>query len=340
MRVRELFGAICLAALVLTGCDNQQPERPFRIGSHVSPMSTGVRGVLTPWVDQVRAENPDFVIRTFWGGTLGKDGFKQYDLVANGVLDAGWVLPDYTAGQFPETGLFALPGLFSSGEEASHVGWALYQEGLLSGFDKVELIGFFTTEPNALFMREPISSLGDLRQKKVRSLGSIQGRWLEDLGASPQALSAVDMNQALAKGALDGAIQGWTGMKTFKSFPLVKQGFAVPIGVTPFMLVANRKSWEALPAQVQQSMRKWGGEAMAGTGARAYGDASAAIQTDIASDPSFTTLRPDPGEQAAFQREAEAVHRWWIARTPNGQQIYDRAVELRDAYRAKAQTLG
>ena len=42
-------------------------------------------------------------LQGFWGGSLGKDPFKQFELLKNGVADVAWVLPGYTPGQFNKT---------------------------------------------------------------------------------------------------------------------------------------------------------------------------------------------------------------------------------------------
>ena len=68
------------------------------------------------------------------------------------------------------------------------------------------------------------------------------------------------MNEALNRGTIDGVVQGWTGMRTFKTMPLVKQAYTVPVGVIPFLLVMNKKTWESLPKAVQASIMKHGGD--------------------------------------------------------------------------------
>ena len=191
--------------------------------------------VIKPWMEAVSADVGGAAkLQGFWGGTLGKSPFKQFELVQNGVADVTWVLPGYTAGQFPEMSLFELPFLIRTAEEASVVGWKLHEMGMLSGFDGVHVIGIFAAEPNAIFMKKKIGSLDDLQNMKVRSVGGIHAAWLESLGASPQTLSSTEMNEALNRGTVDGVIQGWTGMRTFKTLPLVDQAYSIPTGTIPF----------------------------------------------------------------------------------------------------------
>lgn len=301
----------------------------IKVGTFVPEQSTGVAGVIKPWMEAVSADLGDTVsLQGFWGGTLGKSPFKQFELVQNGVADVTWVLPGYTSGQFPEMGLFELPFLFETAEEASVVGWKLYEQGLLTGFDGVHVVGFFATEPNALFMKTEITSLDDLKGMKIRSVGPIHANWLETFGAAPQTLSSAEYNEALNRGTIDGVIQGWTGMRTFKSFPLVNQAYSIPAGTIPFLLLMNERKWNSLPAATQEAVMKHGGITMAGTGAAAYTDVGEAIVESVKADGSLNLLTPSEAETASYDERTKVVHQWWIDRTPNGQAVYDEAKRL------------
>ena len=66
--------------MLLGSCS--QPVWVIRIGSHVPEQSAGIRMVLKPWVEAVSAElPPNIKIKAYWGGSLGRDAFAQYDLV-------------------------------------------------------------------------------------------------------------------------------------------------------------------------------------------------------------------------------------------------------------------
>ena len=73
-----------------------------KIGTFVPEKSVGVAHVIKPWMEAVNSQTDSVKLQGFWGGTLGKSPFKQFELVQNGVMDVSWVLPAYTAGQFPE----------------------------------------------------------------------------------------------------------------------------------------------------------------------------------------------------------------------------------------------
>lgn len=300
-----------------------------KVGTFVPEKSVGVSRVIKPWMESVSADAGDDVkLQGFWGGTLGKSPFKQFELVQNGVADVTWVLPGYTSGQFPEMGLFELPFLFRTAEEASVVGWKLHEMGLLTGFDGVHVVGFFAAEPNAIFMKKKIASLDDLENMKIRSVGGIHASWLESLGAAPQTLSSAEMNEGLNRGTVDGAIQGWTGMRTFKTLPLVDQAYVVPAGAIPFLLLMNESKWNSLPANVQEAIMKHGGAVMAETGGKAYTDIGDTIRSDVIGEGRIEIITPDAATLDKYAGAAQAVHDDWIKATPNGQVVYDTAVKL------------
>ncbi len=320
----------------LLGHFGASAQQTLRVGSYVTDRSIGISRVIKPWVDAVQADAAGALnIDTYWGGTLGKHAHRQYELVQSGILDVTWVLPGYTSGQFTEMGLFELPFLFESATEAAVVGWRLWERGLLTGFEDVVLVGFFTTEPNTLFMRTPINRLADLQHLKIRSLGAIQARWLELFGASPQTLPAAEMNQALDRDVLDGVIQGWTGMQTFRSYPLVSLSYDIPIGTTPFLLLMNRTTYEALPAAAAEAVKRHGGLEVARSGGLGYTQVGDAIREGLARAGRLRMLRPEGEERAAYRSEAQDVHEWWIERTPNGREVYDTALAIRSQWRAE-----
>lgn len=312
-----------LAAAILTSPALAADPVTIKVATFVPEKSTGVAKVIKPWMEAVQAEVGDAVrMQPFWGGTLGKNPFKQYELVKNGVADVTWVLPGYTAGQFPELQAMELPFFAETGRDASIAGWRLAEQGLLSGLEDVHLIGFWATSPSILFTRFPVAGLGDLANKRIRSVGPVHAAWLESVGAAPQTMASTEMNEALDRGILDGVVQGWTGMQTFKSLPLVTHAVDVPVGVIPFLLLMNKATWEALPEAVQAAIMKHGGLAMAKAGGGAY-DALADEIRDKAVADGLTLVTLPPEARQAAAADARKIHDDWIAGAANGRAVYD-----------------
>lgn len=321
-----LLGVVGGVALLASGASAETVT--LKVASFVPEQSFGVSKVIKPWIEAVKADAGDAVeFRTFWGGTLGKDPYKQYELVKNGVADVAWVMPGYTAGQFPELQIMELPFLVENAVEGSRAGWTLHEKGLVSGLDDVHLVGLWVTEPSILFTREPIGSLDDMERARVRSAGSVHAEWVTSLGAAPQTMSSTEMNEAFNRGTLDGAIQGWTGMATFKSLPLVEMAYPVPIGVIPHMLLMNKATWEGLPEKVRAAVTRHGGAAIADAGGAAYTEAGKALVEKSLEEGRLVVATIGEAQMAAYREAARPVHEWWIEKTPDGRTLYDAMVE-------------
>ncbi len=326
-----------LLLLMLFFCNAVKAANVVRLGSYLHERSIGAAYVIKPWLRAVQADVGNQVrFDEYWGGTLGKSPHKQFELVRSGVLDVAWVLPGYTPGQFPEMGLFELPYLFESAEEASVTGWMLYERGYFSGLDGVRLLGIFATEPNALFMRQPILSVSGIRGQKVRSVGAIHSDWLREFGATAQTMNAVDMNQALDRDIIDGVIQGWSGMRTFDTYPLVSEAWSVPLGTTPFLVLMNEKTWNSLPFTVREAMMRHGGLNIARTAGRAYAEIGDQIRARLLAEDRLPIRAPDDEEASQIREGSLLVHKHWIAKLSAGQEIYDITIAILAQMRQEA----
>jgi len=302
----------------------------IKIGTFVPAKSVGVSRVIKPWMGKVKGDLGDDVsLKGFWGGSLGKSPFKQYEIVKNGVADLTWVLPGYTPGQFKEMQIIGLPFMLENAMESSLLGWRLFEEGLLTGFNQVHLIGTWAAQPNSLFLREPIKSMDDLKNRKLSASGAVGGRWITSIGAISQTVSAPKMTIMLNRKTIDGSIQGWTGMRTFKAMNLVKQAVEIPLGASPFLLLMNLKRWNGLSAAAKASFSKHGGEVIARAGGKAYKAASDKILASNKQAQKIEKFVPKKAELDKVIAHAKAtVHQWWIKKTKNGQKVYDRAQQI------------
>jgi TRAP-type C4-dicarboxylate transport system substrate-binding protein len=283
-----------------------------------------VSRVIKPWMAAVAKETGvDVNLRGYWGGSLGRSPFKQYELVKNGVADITWVLPGYTSGQFPQLHVFELPFLARSGVESSVAAWRITKAGLVDGFQDTHPIGLWTSAPSNVFTRVPIKSLYDLKNTKVRSVGSVHARWVTNFGAAPQTMASTKMNEALNRGIIEGVIQGWTGMRTFKSMSLVSYVHEVPVGTIPFILLMNKGTWNKLSGKAKAAFTKYGGEPMGRTGGAAYDSVTAKIRGGQIKKGRIKFVEADAAMMARYERDSASVHEWWINKTKNGRKVFE-----------------
>ncbi len=328
-RRRLLAGAGALATTPFAAPVSAQSAPLIKVATFVPEQSVGVSKVIRPWMNAAQQEvGAKARFQGFWGGSLGKDAFKQFDLVRAGVADVAWILPGYHGRQFEDMQLFELPFLFENAREAALVGWQLCEKKLLRGIEDVHLVGFFATEVSNLWLANPIKSLEDLKGKKIRSVGAVHAEWLKAMGASAETMDSPEMNEGLQRRTLDGVIQSWSGMRTFKTFPLVRQSQLAPIGVIPFLLLMNRKTFDGLPKDVQDAIMKYGGDTFAKSAGSAYEDVAQEIRATVEKEGKIQLTELSSAEKAQYAERSQVVHKWWIQKSPNGEKIYAETLAL------------
>ena len=311
-----------VAMLALAATESRAIE--IRIGTFVPEKSVGVSRVIKPGMAAVAKEaGVEVTMRGYWGGSLGRSPFKQYELVKNGVADITWVLPAYTPGQFPQLHVFELPFLAKTGVESSVAAWRITEAGLVDGFKDTHPIGLWTRAPSNVFSRVPIKSLYDLKNRKVRSVGSVHARWIKNFGAAPQTMASTKMNEALNRGMIDGAIQGWTGMRTFKSMPLIDYVHEVPVGTIPLILLMDKSTWNKLSAPTKAAFRKHAGLKMARMGGAAYDSITVKIRQGQIEKGRIKFVEANAELVKRYERDSAAVHEWWINKTKNGSAVFE-----------------
>lgn len=335
--MRNILYSLGAAGLMLTAASAYaQDPITIRVASFTPEQAVGVQNVLIPWMEGVEAELGDRVdMQGYWGGSLGRDPFAQYDLVANGVVDAAWILVGYTPGQFPELSITELPFVLRSAEEASVVAWRLHEQGYLSGIDDVHVITIWAPDATNIFTDEPISDLAELEGMRLRTSGSTQALTVEAIGALPETLGSTESNEAMMRGTIQGMLQGWTGMQTFGSFEVTGAGYRVPFGMAAFLLLMNGDVWDSLPADVQEVMMAQGGETLARAGGIAYDEATQRI-IDAQEAAGYAVVVPDDETVNGYaDAYGQAVYDAWIGQYDNGQEVFDAFMSIIEEYRAE-----
>ena len=325
-----------LAAAALSAPGVAAAQQTVRVASFTSDKATGVRDVIVPWMEAVEAEVGDLVdLQGFWGGSLGRDPFKQYDLVKSGVADVAWIVAGYAPGRFPQMHALELPFMAQNGVEASLFGWKMVSEGMVDGVDEFKVITVWSPSGDHVHMAgEVIDSVDDIEGKRIRTASSAQAAFVEGLGGVPQTIGAVEVNDALSRGSVNGLVQAYTGMRTFGTFDVVDSTYEIPLGNTPFLLLMNKDTWESLPAEVQAAMDKHGGATLAEIGGAAYDKANREIREAKLGDADYTITTPSQEELTALRERFEALHMEWVAATNNGQAVYDAFLSFLEDHRA------
>ena len=203
----------------------------------------------------------------------------QYDLPVSCSRDISWGVPG--PGRFVALRLWEMPFLSPSAEAGSEAVW-YEKNGLIEKeYGDTHLITVWVHGPGILHTKKKVGSLADLRDMKIRGGGGVF--LAERLGANPVAMPVTNAHESLRRGVIPGAFFPFEAIKGFRLEKLVTHRLPAPGGLytVPFFMTINKKKWDSLSKNAQETLNRTGRRA----GAKLIGrhwDATGKIGMDIA----------------------------------------------------------
>lgn len=189
------------------------------------------------------------------GGALGKPG-EYFGMTSKGVTDAAACIPAFgDPGLFPMSEMFELPYNIPSGKIASQAIIPFVKKGYLNKeFSEVKLMSAFGAPGDIFFTKnKPITSLADLKGKKIWNPQPGKVELLKKMGSIPVALPPPDLYPALKKGVVDGAFCNYMFLFIYNIAELVKYSVnGMPSGTVMVTTIMNKNKWDSLPSDIQR----------------------------------------------------------------------------------------
>lgn len=289
--------------------------------------------IMKPWAERVMADTDGKVkISLYPGGTLGRDGSRQLKMLQDGVADIAFIIPAYNPGLFPDNEVTELPNLIQDATEGSIAFWRLYEKGHLRGYEDLEVISMVTTSPYLMHGTFPMNQVGDLRGRKIRAAGQLEQACLTALGAVPVGMPIARIPESLSRGVVDATPMHYAALHAFGVAGATDHHYENRLGALPFGWVMTKERFEALPEDVQQAMRRNGGEVLS----REFGAAMDAENARLAAltreDPKQTVVVPGAEDVAAWDAALKPCIDEWAAN-------HDRGPELLSAMQAELEAI-
>lgn len=187
-------------------------EVTLRFQHFVSPLSANPTYFMQPWAEKIEADsNGRIKVELYPFMQLGGSAANQYDLIRDGAIDGGWVIPGYQPGRFPEAEAMELPFMVTkSAEQASIAAWRFTQKHLADDFSDVQLIAAHMHGPGLVHKKgDAIETVEDFAGLKLRGPSRAATLLLDKLGATPIGMPVPAFPEALAKGVVDGGVITW-----------------------------------------------------------------------------------------------------------------------------------
>ncbi|ARU02250.1 TRAP transporter substrate-binding protein [Yoonia vestfoldensis] len=307
-----------LALLALTPPAFAQ-EVTLRFQHFVSPASANPTYFMQPWADAIEEQSGGRIkVEIYPFMQLGGSATNQYDLIRDGAIDGGWVIPGYQPNRFPEAEALELPFMTTkSAEEASAAAWAFTQDYLLDDFADIHIIAAHMHGPGILHKRgQAPATMADFAGLKLRGPSRTATLLLEELGASPVGMPVPQFPEAIARGVVDGGVIPWEQAPSLKLDELTDSHTDVAgdhaLYNLYFLWAMNKARYDALPDDLRAVIDANSGLMASRWAGRAH-DTGDAVGRDVMAASGNTIAELSDAETAQIIAVGAAVTSRWIA---------------------------
>ncbi len=248
--------------------------KQLNFSSWLPPGHPIVADMMIPWMDNVKNATDGRVDIKLLAKGLGHPK-AYFDIVKNGMADAGYTCNAYTPGRFTLSEGVELPFLGNNAEATSVAYWRTYKKYFEKAdeYKGLKLIGVMTHGPGQIHNSKLVAqSVADLKGMKFRVPGGIAAKVAASLGIVGIQKPASQAYELLSRGVADGVVLPLESIKSFKITKVVPYTTLVPDGLynVAFYLVMNQKTFDSFSAADQKAVMSVSGEAFAKLAGKAW----------------------------------------------------------------------
>jgi len=290
---------------------------------------------VVPWMERVtELSNNEIKFDHFPGQQLGK--FADLPaLLESGVADIVQIGSGLMSGDYPLTGVAALPGFSTSAEQTTHAFNAmLRKEGPLreeyTGKGLHPLFYFCFPNTEIAFRSKQVLKPEDLAGLKVRTNNELQANVIRAYQGNPVNLPSTDLYTSIERGTIDGAMIPYSSMKSY-GFPEAADYATggIPMGATCLGYAMMETTWQQLPEEVKAVLEQASTEIIDSFSKFLDEDSDRSIEAIEAEGMKVTVVAPEELER--WIAPLSSIPEQWIAEMTGkgleGQKVVDMWLE-------------
>ncbi|HSN46504.1 MAG TPA: TRAP transporter substrate-binding protein [Casimicrobiaceae bacterium] len=250
-------------------------------------------------------------IEIYPNSQLYKDGEEMEALSLGSVQLLAPSLAKFGPLGVREFEVFDLPFMFDSTAELHKVTGGPAGAALLKKLEPKGIVGlaYWDNGFKVLSANKPLKVPADIKGQKMRIQSSkVLEAQMRAVGAIPQTMAFSEVYQALQTGVVDGTENPPSNMYTQKMHEVQKHAIVTDHGYLGYAVIANKKFWDGLPADVRKELEAAMAEATkyANTIAKQENDQSL---DKIKASGKTAVYVPTPQERAAWKKAMVPVHK-------------------------------
>ncbi len=250
-------------------------------------------------------------VEVYPNSQLYKDGEEMEALSLGSVQMLAPSLAKFGPLGVREFEVFDLPFMFDNYAELQKVTTGPAGAALLKKLEPKGIVGlaYWDNGFKVLSSNKPLKAPADVKGQKMRIQSSkVLEAQMRAVGAIPQTMAFSEVYQALQTGVVDGTENPPSNMYTQKMHEVQKHAIVSDHGYLGYAVIANKKFWDGLPADVRKELEAAMAEATkyANTIAKQENDQSL---EKIKASGKTAVYVPTPQERAAWKKAMVPVHK-------------------------------
>ena len=250
-------------------------------------------------------------VEVYPNSQLYKDGEEMEALSLGSVQMLAPSLAKFGPLGVREFEVFDLPFMFDSYAELQKVTTGPAGAALLKKLEPKGIVGlaYWDNGFKVLSSNKPLKVPTDVKGQKMRIQSSkVLEAQMRAVGAIPQTMAFSEVYQALQTGVVDGTENPPSNMYTQKMHEVQKHAIVTDHGYLGYAVIANKKFWDGLPADVRKELEAAMAEATkyANTIAKQENDQSL---DKIKASGKTAVYVPTAQERAAWKKAMVPVHK-------------------------------
>ncbi|MEW5712284.1 TRAP transporter substrate-binding protein [Pseudomonas sp. SB113] len=184
----------------------------------------------------------------------GLKGPEMVRLIRSGAVEIGMGVFAFVAGDDPFFEGIDLPGMAANIDTAHRVSNA-FKPVLAQRMAEHHGIKLLATVPytaQVFFCRTPVTSIADLKGRKIRVRGRNMSDLVKALGGSPMTLPFAEVVTAMQTGVIDCAVSGIGSGNAARWYEVANHLYNLPIDWSIGFYAIGLERWQALPEPFQR----------------------------------------------------------------------------------------
>lgn len=261
-RFRSLAAAACIAVAALARAQAPaapQPPLSLRIVGGLAGVNQYTRHEEPFWTrDFPRLSEGRAVAEIVPFDRAGIRGQEVLRLVQAGAVPFGTALLNLSASLDPELEAPDMAALSPNMSSLRRVvaSFRPYLERMLRERYGIELLAVYVYPAQVGFCAKPLSRLADFAGRRLRVSSTSQSDFVSALGATPVQTAFADIVSNVRSGSIECAITGTMSGNTIGLHEATSYIYTMPFSWGLAAFVANGAAWNALPASLQELLRR------------------------------------------------------------------------------------